>query len=167
MKKIPSKLKCRNCKKTKLVKEFGEERVENMNGKYLSNMSCSLCLYNTRQAKHRTREGLIKKLFYDQIGSSKKRGHKPPSYTLEELTEWILKQKRFEMLYKNWVASKYDRWKRPSCDRLKNNLGYSFDNIRLVTWRRNLEAERERQSKLAISRKKAREKRKEKSSSGR
>ncbi len=40
----------------------------------------------------------------------------------------------FKKLYDNWVHSNWDIWLRPSVDRLDNAKGYSFDNIRLVTW---------------------------------
>ena len=37
----------------------------------------------------------------------------------------------------NWVNSGYKRDMKPSIDRLDNSRGYSFDNIRLVTFREN------------------------------
>jgi hypothetical protein len=45
--------------------------------------------------------------------------------------------KNFKVLYKNWVKSGYEKNFRPSVDRLDSTKGYSFDNIRLVTWKEN------------------------------
>lgn len=46
-------------------------------------------------------------------------------------------QINFDALYLNWINSGYDKWKKPSCDRIDDYKGYSFDNIRLVTWQDN------------------------------
>ena len=40
-------------------------------------------------------------------------------------------------IYKEWVKSNFNRWERPSIDRLINTKGYSLDNIQLVTFREN------------------------------
>lgn len=85
----------------------------------------------------RTKNGLIIKIYNSQLRSSKKRNHEKPKYTLEELKKWFYKQHNFDELYINWVNSNYDKKLTPSCDRINNYKGYSFDNIRLVTWYEN------------------------------
>jgi hypothetical protein len=85
----------------------------------------------------RTKKGLCYRLYYDQRNSSKKRGHAYPKYSKEELFEWISSQQNFKELYSNWEASGYTSDLRPSCDRLNSTIGYSFDNIELVTWKEN------------------------------
>ena len=57
-----------------------------------------------------------------------------PNYTSKELKEWVLSQSNFEELYNNWVKSNYNKDLTPSIDRIKDDKGYSFDNIQLVTW---------------------------------
>jgi hypothetical protein len=81
-----------------------------------------------------SKKGLVKSILYAQRQNSKKRGHKPPEYTYDELYDYIIKHKDFEVLYSNWVKSNYSTDTRPSIDRLDNSNGYSFDNIQLVTW---------------------------------
>lgn len=85
----------------------------------------------------RTRPGLISNIYTEQKRSSKGRGHPPPEYTLEELAGWFETQSNFPTLYKAWVDSGYDKWLRPSTDRLVNTEGYSLKNIQLITFQAN------------------------------
>jgi len=85
----------------------------------------------------KTKQGLVYRIFYDQIKNSKSRGHTLPSYTKEELKNWIFNQLNFSNLFLLWEESNYSSDLRPSCDRLNNNLGYTFTNIELVTWAEN------------------------------
>lgn len=89
---------------------------------------------------NRTRNGLCKNIFWWQVSSSKKRGHTAPSYTIDELKQWILSRDNFEILYNKWVDSGYSKDTRPSVDRLYNDRPYSMDNIRLVTCLENLQS---------------------------
>lgn len=92
-------------------------------------------------AKSRTREGLASYMYSGQKKSAKFRDQTQPDYSLEEFKEWLFSQSNFETLYLDWVQSNYDKWKKPSGDRLKNNLSYSLENLRLVTWKKNFESE--------------------------
>ena len=85
----------------------------------------------------RTVTGLCYKLYYDQCKSSKHRGHLEPQYSKDDLYQWIISQPNFNTLYESWVDSNYASELRPSCDRLDNTIGYTFDNIELVTWKEN------------------------------
>lgn len=85
----------------------------------------------------RTKNGVCYRLYYDQCASSRKRGHMEPQYSKDDLAVWIQSQQHFDELYSNWVESNYMSDLKPSCDRLNNSLGYSFDNIELVTWKEN------------------------------
>ncbi len=87
----------------------------------------------------RTKQGMCYRLFYHQVKNSKTRGHILPSYTKEELYTWITSQSAFSSLYQAWVDSNYTSDFKPSCDRLDNSKGYSFDNLELVTWKVNKE----------------------------
>jgi len=82
----------------------------------------------------RTVNGLVSGIYSDQKRHSKDRGHHLPTYSKEELFLWITNQYHFELLYDNWVSSDYNRWSRPSCDRIDNTKSYTFDNLRLTSW---------------------------------
>ena len=98
---------------------------------------CILCSNKESKTRSRTKTGIIGKIYRQQVASSKKRGHKKPSYSKIELKMWAFKQEVFSILYKQWVDSDYDKRKTPSFDRLKNNLPYSLENINIVTWTEN------------------------------
>ena len=89
------------------------------------------------KAYSRTIKGLIVRIYLSQKGSSKERGHNPPTYSKEELHVWMTSQSNFKELYDNWIVSGHETDLRPSVDRLINSKGYSFDNIQLMTWREN------------------------------
>ena len=60
-----------------------------------------------------------------------------PSYSLGELRSWVLNQPNFEILYYKWVQSNYDKWLVPSIDRIRDDEGYNFNNIQLVSFKEN------------------------------
>ena len=85
----------------------------------------------------RTRDGMVGTIYQSQKQSCKRRGHLPPSYTLDELRSWMYAQDEFESLYSNWVLSDYKKMMKPSIDRIDDYKSYSFDNIQLMTWKEN------------------------------
>lgn len=86
----------------------------------------------------RTVSGLINTIFWGQKLSRKSsKSNKIVLYTLEELTEWVIKNPKFGELYLNWQNSGYDKWLKPSIDRILPSGNYDFKNIRLVTWKEN------------------------------
>jgi len=70
--------------------------------------------------------------------TSKRRGYAPPAYTVQELHNWIIAQPNFNSLYQAWVASNYDRWSKPSIDRINDYVSYTFSNIQLTTAKLNV-----------------------------
>lgn len=72
-----------------------------------------------------------------QNSRSKRKGYPPPTYTANELREWLLSQEAFHKIFDEWVLSDRQIDKIPSCDRLDDYKGYSLDNIRIVTWKEN------------------------------
>ncbi len=125
--------KCTKCKKIKQENEFHKSSSASSGLQW----ACKQCVKKYTLQKYRTHTGLIKYIYLHQKASSKERGHKPPSYSMEELKEWMLKQPKFYTLFKKWVSSNYNRWEIPSVDRINNNKGYAMSNIQLMNWREN------------------------------
>jgi len=90
------------------------------------------------KAYYRQKKPMIQAIWAAQNTSSRLRGHPPPTYTLNELREWCLSQRKFHTLWRNWKKVGYPKALKPSIDRLDNSRGYSFDNIQIVTARENL-----------------------------
>ena len=101
--------------------------------------NCTKCDSETALKRNRTLNGLTKRIYADQIGTAKRQPHKKLGYTLQEFKIWIKAnhKQEFIALWRKWRDSNWDKWLRPSFDRLDNSLGYSLDNIRLVTWEDN------------------------------
>lgn len=71
---------------------------------------------------------------------SQRRGLPPPEINCKQcLTAWLEKNNLSE-LWQRFVDSDYDKWLKPSIDRLDNSKHYTESNMRLVTWRENLGA---------------------------
>ena len=93
---------------------------------------------NTASKKYYlTKKGIVTRLFSNQKLGSTKRGHAKPSYTKGELSNWLFSNKKFDVIYEEWVKSGYLKTMRPSVDRIDDTKGYSFDNIQLMTWGEN------------------------------
>lgn len=94
--------------------------------------------YKNSQAKYwKTIKGIVTMMYSMQKKSSRERGHEPPQYTKQEFHNWLISQPNFNKLYNNWIESNYNKWLKPSADRIENDKGYSFSNIRLMTWKEN------------------------------
>ena len=70
---------------------------------------------------------------------SKRRGDPKPAFTNQEFEAWLEAQ-GFNAMHAAYLAASHDKWLKPSVDRLDNSKPYTFDNMRLVTWRENLDA---------------------------
>ena len=95
-----------------------------------------------RKAKWRAEDNrtlYYRTVYQSQKTNSRHRGHDEPTYTRQELQDWIIAQPHFETLYQDYIASDYNKWKCPSVDRIDNTKGYSMDNIELMTWKQNSE----------------------------
>ena len=91
-----------------------------------------------KHAKYRrTKKGLVNLIYCNQKSSSKRRGHSGPSYSKQELKEWLYSQEFFHLLFDNWKRLDYQKGYSPSVDRLDDSLGYSFSNIQLTDWKTN------------------------------
>lgn len=79
----------------------------------------------------------LRETYFSQINNSKVRGLPLPNYSFEEFRSWILAQPNFKSLYKAWVNSKFDKYLKPSVDRIKEWETYTLDNIQVITWAEN------------------------------
>jgi len=82
------------------------------------------------------------KNYYTQVYSSaryksKRRGEPYPSFTKQELIQWLIGM-GVQSMWIEYVESGYDKNLKPSIDRLDDYGAYEFSNMRLVTWRDNL-----------------------------
>jgi len=100
-------------------------------------------------AQEMTKDILVSNIYMHQKGNSKRRGHRPPEYTKQELKEWLFSQSIFHEMYSEWKMSGYEKSLIPSCDRENNNIHYCFSNISLVTWAVNFERHKDSMS-LAV-----------------
>jgi hypothetical protein len=132
---------CTICGKEKPVSEF-KKRTDGS----VATM-CKLCDNERAKLYRRTLSGHLHKMYNNQKLSSIKRGHQPPAYTFEELKDWFISQPNWEDLWLKWESSNYNTQLAPSIDRLDDSKGYSFDNIRLVTWYENYKKEHDRLGK--------------------
>ena len=98
-----------------------------------------------------SRRALLRQIYILQIRNSKKRGHPQPKYSLESFIEAGLEDVSFNYLYQEWARSGYDPELRPSCDRILDNYGYSFENIQWLTYRENLSKPKQLQQTRVIA----------------
>lgn len=123
---------CSRCKSSKPVIEFSKARttVDGYAGQ------CKQCKTEYTRNHQRTIAGRASAIRGFQVASSKQRGHSPPAYTKSELMDWLI-ENGIAALMKPWKESNYSKDLAPSVDRIDDSKGYSFDNIRLVTWAEN------------------------------
>lgn len=84
----------------------------------------------------KTEKGVVRVIYKTQKSNSKKRTNCSVEYTKAELARWLY-ENGFKDLFDKWVDSGYLKSNKPSVDRIDDFKGYSFDNIRLVTWNEN------------------------------
>ena len=125
--------KCTKCKKIKELKLFYEKKAS-IDG---YDPWCKQCNKYAVGNNFKTKNGILSLIYGAQKKHSKQRKHNPPSYTKQELKEWLFNQDLFHELFDKWVASGYLKDLKPSIDRLDDYKGYSFDNIQLMTWEEN------------------------------
>jgi len=126
--------RCSKCGEVKPLNEFYKSNTIK-DGYYIH---CKQCDKNKSTTYKHTKKGLITAIYRNQKRSSKVRGYNHPTYTKEELKEWLFSQKLFHELFDNWKASNFDKMSIPSVDRINDYKGYSLDNIQLMSWEDNL-----------------------------
>jgi len=124
---------CAECNKSKDALEF-PKRADISCGRL---NICKICLSENNKAYLRTKKGVVTGIYGGQRSGSKKRGHLPPTYTKQELKEWLYSNPLFHILYDNWKRLDYQKRYKPSVDRKDDYIGYTMDNIQLMTWGEN------------------------------
>ncbi len=137
---------CPQCKTQKRDGNFGVRP-----GTSYLRSKCKQCEVEDQRKRDQTKQGVIVAIYRDQIKNSKRRGHQPPTYTKEELTEWLYSQPKFHRIYDNWKRLDFQKDYRPSIDRKENDIGYTMANIQIMTWKENDKKERIKGKKTAGS----------------
>ena len=127
------KYACSRCGVEKPNSEY-TKRSDNARG---LGYACGSCRVELNAKHRRSILGVTKRIYHDQIKSSKFRGHTLPDYSLNQFREWALSQKNFMDIYNQWVESGYEHLLAVSCDRLDDYKPYTLDNIRVTTWGEN------------------------------
>lgn len=126
---------CRDCKETKVIADYYSDSSKRDGHATI----CKACDLRIKRDFGRTKKGLIQKMYRNQISSSEKRGHGVIGYSREQLSCWLMENDNFHKLFDEWADSGFIKDKTPSIDRIDNSIGYSFDNIQLMTWLENKE----------------------------
>ena len=124
---------CLKCGKTRELTDFSF-CVTNKDG---VRTECKKCIKKRNKRYRRTKNGVISTIYNGQKIRSRKRKWRPPSYTNEELGNWLLNQSLFHQLYSAWKNSNYNSEVKPSCDRIDDYKPYALDNLQLMTWKQN------------------------------
>ena len=86
---------------------------------------------NATEKYRKTKKGILTNSYSHQ----KKR--KPVCYTLNELHNAFLEDKKFNRLYNEWVKSGFVKGKKPTIDRINCKEGYLLNNIHCMSWEDN------------------------------
>ncbi len=125
--------KCTKCKEYQEYQEFpNHSGTKDKKGSW-----CKTCLLLNQRNRLHNPKNLIYRTYANQEVNSKQKQLPPPTYTREELYDWLYSGTKFKELYKSWSSSGYPKNLLPSIDRKNDYLGYTFDNIQLMTWEEN------------------------------
>ncbi len=125
--------KCSKCAEWKEINNFSPRN----NRKKGYQPSCKACTNAHKRKYRKSKIGVIARIFENQISHSQSRKHAAPTYNKQELKEWLYAQPLFHKLYDNWKRLDYQKWYIPSVDRKNDYIGYTLDNIQLMTWQEN------------------------------
>lgn len=130
----------RKCSVCKLTKNYGE--FHKKKGGYMGLDSArKICVHEEYMNTKGNIDVMIGMIYNKQRASSRRRGHSMPEYSKAELKKYMMSNPKFRPMYKKWINSNMLSKLRPSIDRLDVAKGYSFSNIRLVTWDENMKAD--------------------------
>lgn len=84
----------------------------------------------------RTKKGVIRNIFC-HIKERCIKYNRELKFNSDMLLCWAMNQSIFHSIYNDWVKSEFIKETKPSIDRKNPLLGYSFDNIQVVTYKFN------------------------------
>lgn len=87
--------------------------------------------------REHTKSGKLERIYNKQVTKSKERGHALPAYGKHKLIDWAMSQELYHTLYDNWKSNDWLSSLAPSVDRKDDAVGYTIDNIQLMTWGEN------------------------------
>jgi hypothetical protein len=124
---------CRRCKKDLKLSDFhNNKRCKDGLSEW-----CKGCAKWNKTRYDRSKIGILTRFYDSQKQNSKNRNHPPPPYSKDEFGDWLFNNPDFNRIFENWKRSGYNKWLKPSVDRIDDYRGYTFDNIRVVTWEFN------------------------------
>jgi len=126
------KKRCRRCEQLKQLTGFSAA-PSNSDG---YTHTCKPCVCARNKSYWQTPQGRISYIYNIQKTNSVVRGHQPPAFTMAQLYAWALNNGLMGLV-SAWETSGYHMQLAPSVDRLNDALGYTLDNIQLVTWKEN------------------------------
>lgn len=129
------KVFCTSCNKYKNKDKFWESCITNIN-----TGCCKKCKIYKQNKRNRSMFGLLIAIYNNQKSNGIAKGFGVPKYSFEEFVKWVMKPRIFEkyiMLWYKWMKSDYNKWLRPSVDRVDLFKEYCIDNIQLLTWKMN------------------------------
>ncbi len=125
---------CTICKKIKDISAFHKRK----NRKCKTVSACKKCSKTLIVTWKKSRLGVIAIIYNSQRDNSKKRNHPLPAYTKKELSDWLLNDWLFNLLYDNWANCGFQKSMKPSIDRENDFLSYSFHHqLFIITWGEN------------------------------
>jgi hypothetical protein len=90
----------------------------------------SKLLENTRNYR-KTKKWLLTNIFH------KMKYRRWVEFTLSQLHNRFLDDKKFNRIYNEWVKSWFEKQFIPSIDRINCKIGYTLNNIHIITWAEN------------------------------
>jgi len=124
---------CTKCLKTKSIEKFRKRKASNDG---LSPI-CKYCANLRDENYRRSKDGLITKIYNHQRDNCKARKYNPPTYTKQELKDWLFSQELFHELFKKWEQKNFESRYTPSIDRKDDYKSYTIENIKITTWNNN------------------------------
>lgn len=121
----------KRCTKCYTIKNEREFYPDSRNKKHFR-PSCKVCCSIENKNYRHTFNGLVNEIYKKQ-----KISKYAITYSKKELSDWIISQYNFNDLFNNWKISNFNKWLKPSVDRIDDNYYYSFDNIQLITLNEN------------------------------